>query len=171
MPAPSSTKKGYVSRADLATKFNVTIQTIKNWEQAGMPVDHRDSGKTGTTWYNEQDVMDWYDETQNSDEDIDDAKLRKTKAEATLKELEVIKANNQSIDIKLSIQLYERQCSNIRAKLIALSSALAGAISDSSTYQERLEVTQEAIASILTELTIDKMSVKDWTKVIKDNDK
>jgi hypothetical protein len=161
----------YLTRQDVAQRFGKNILTIKSWELKGLPIHHQSPGERGRKYYIAEDVDAWYAENEKAPPKIEEADRRKKHADATLAEIKVTKAVYDVIDIKTSIAIYDRQCSNIRAKLVSLGSALAGRIPDISNYQERYQAINSEIALILTELSVDKMSVKEWQKIIKDSER
>lgn len=158
-----------VNRQQLSKKYNVTVQTIKNWAMKGMPV-HQESAGTNPALYDEAKVHEWYLDTQESTTDMAQAELRKKVADCTLAELRVAKASYKSIPISLCMSLYKEQVGNVSANLNALPASIAAKIPDISSFQERQDIVEAEITRCLAMLTISSRSLKDWQKIARDHD-
>lgn len=158
-----------INRQELAKKFGVTIATINNYQIKGLPVHHKDPGDKGSFWFDEEACQEWYIDNIETDE-MHDVDLRKKTADAVLAELKVLKANYQSINTHLVLDIYKEQCGNISSSLKSLITVIAAKIPDISTYAERTDLIETEILNTLKLLTVGENSLDDWEKIARDAD-
>jgi phage terminase Nu1 subunit (DNA packaging protein) len=155
--------KNPISKQDLARTLGVSIATIGAWLQEGMPVHFQ--GKKGVaSEYILEDVMAWVAAKNSPDESMQEAKLRKECAQASLAELELQKERGELIEITEVATLVAKEYSTIRAKLLGLPSKLSGIIYSLQSQKEVREVLDNAFREILEELSADASIVKSKEK-------
>jgi transposase len=165
MPAPAKSKAGYLSRTEVAKRFGITVTTVNNWVNRGMPVHHKDEGKTGTAWYREEDVDTWFNENEKQKEGIEEAELRRKVADATLAEIKVAKERGELVAMDSVLSIISNELGNVRAKLINLSGLIAPHIYTAS-LADRISIVDNAVEQILNEITVDKLTTKQLKKKI-----
>lgn len=123
----------------LCALLGKTDRTIRTWVNEGMP-----SKKEGrTTTYYWPDVLAWYvdrmatetrgmagefapdEEAEDEKESLRTATLRKTRAEADLKQLALSKMRGEVIDIASAKERLDRMFGNLRTQLLGMAPKLA----------------------------------------------
>lgn len=155
--------QGLVTRSDLCAKYKVTPTTFNNYEKQGMPCEYVDTTTSrNVRYYDPVKVEEWYNNHFNTSESSDEADLRKKRAEATLSEIKVMKARGELISSDAVIAFISAELATVRSKLIALSGIIAPHIyiDDLST---RVKIVDDAVQDILSEITSDQLTAKDWS--------
>jgi hypothetical protein len=167
MSAPAKEKLGYLSRTQVAQRFGVTATTVQNWVNRpnGMQVHHKDDGKTGTAWFLEKDVVQWYSENEERSTSMEEAELRKKVADAVLAEIKVQKEMATLVAMDSVLSIISHELGTVRAKLINLSGLIAPHIYTAS-LADRISIVDNAVEQILNEITVDKLTTKQLKKKI-----
>lgn len=158
---PSSTLGRILSQAELAALLGIQPRTVRTWERRGCPVVER--GKRGRpSKYNSADVIRWREEQavlavtgDVSGIDIDEARRRKTVAEAALAEMELATRRSDLVEIEQVGAAVEAEYAIVRANFTSLPGEIALDLENlpAVEIQERLSA---KVSEILTELTADE---------------
>lgn len=147
---------------EAATILGRTPTTLKAWFGKGCPVMQRGGGK-GLKWrICPADVIAWRESivAQNAlgdtkTLDIEEARRRKTAAEAGLVELELAKQKREVIELDEIAQAIAEDYANCRAKLLALPTKLAPQLSGVEEVAAMEAIIAMAIHEALEELVSD----------------
>ncbi|MBB4287678.1 terminase small subunit [Roseospira goensis] len=120
-----------VSQTELAAIMGVTAMTVRAWERKGMPVARKGSrGRPGQ--YNTADVMRWRAEQaaqaatgDTNAMDMEEAKRRKTAAEAALAEMDLALRRGELVDVETVGRLVAEEYATVRANIMAMPGELA----------------------------------------------
>lgn len=119
-----------VGRAELAEIFGVSVASVDHWLRSGAPCDA--SGATAK--FNTAEMVDWriaqaverVTESAPADSDtLDDARRRKTQAEAELAEIEVAEKRGEVVNIAEAARTVAEEYAAVRAKLLGIPGRLA----------------------------------------------
>jgi phage terminase Nu1 subunit (DNA packaging protein) len=118
-----------VGRTELAEIFGVSLTTVDHWTRAGAPHDSSGSGPK----FNTAEVVDWRvaqavekaTEAAPADQTLDEARRRKTQAEAELAEIELAEKRGQVVQIGEAAKLVAEEYTAVRSRLLAIPNKLA----------------------------------------------
>lgn len=147
---------GLITKQELSSALNLSISSIENYQQAGMPVAIR--GKQGIpNYYDLQIVTDWIADNVsiNKAPDYDEAKLRKLTADAQLAEVKLAQEVGELIKMQDAVNQVSATFSRIRSKLLAIPSNLSGVLYTMDNQREVNEYLDHHIRQILEELIVD----------------
>ncbi len=150
--------KKSLNKSELSETFSVTIRTIDDWTRRGCP--HTSKGRKGQGWgFSLPDVVKWRVEylisTGSSNgkiKSLQGAQLRKTMAEAALKELELSTAMGKLIPKDIAITIIQKLIANCRARLLALPNKLAPIALSTKSVNGMKEIIENGIHDALREL-------------------
>lgn len=117
-----------MNKRTLAESFRVSLPTIDEWIRRGCPVESR--GSNGKEWvfalhkvvgWRVEDLLSRLTSSVGKDEDIKEAELRKVKAEADLKELEVAKKRGELIDARAVRKVWSDAMAVFRTRVLGLA--------------------------------------------------
>lgn len=142
-----------LSQTDLARFFGVTPTTIRAWERRSCPVVR--TGRKGVqAIYNTAAVIRWREEQavlaasgDTAGMDMEEARRRKTAAEAALAELELSVKRGEYVEIEQVGRVVEDEYATIRANF----TSLAGDIAADLENLKAVEI-QEALAAKVSEI-------------------
>lgn len=161
--AEKKIKTEWLTVTQAAARFGVTDRTFRRWVEQGLPIHAKSAKNRQIEWL---PALAWYVQSQMpppeaapavpvapEHETINQALLRRTKADADLKEHEL------GVRRKLYVQVTQVQntiadlATRIRAKLLAVPGKLAPELEgmDKAEMQERLEIEMIHILSELKE--------------------
>lgn len=114
---------------ETASLLGVTRQSVDRWMKLGCPYVERADPRTGKQWQlSLPDVVGWRERRaveaaigDTSKLDIDEARRRKTAAEAALAELELAKQRGEVVAISVVQQVVGDQLSACRSKLLGVA--------------------------------------------------
>ncbi len=123
-----------VTKSQLAETFGVAFTTVTHWVRRGCPFEQR--GHKGHSWeFNTANVARWREEQaalaaagDTTKMDFDEAKRRKTAAEAALSELELSKARGDVVEIDDVEGVWTEIVTAFRAKTLAIAPKAAPAL-------------------------------------------
>lgn len=146
-----------VNKARILKEFNISTAAFNNYSQMGMPC--ADQGRGGqTSKYDLEAVRAWLQENVKSqNEELNQAKLRKAIADASLAELELEKERGLVIPIADVIERVGAEYTNIRAKLLGLASQLCDELAVLNDKKSVKHLLESKIREILEELTADDL--------------
>lgn len=118
-----------VGRTDLAEIFGVSATAVDHWMRSGAPCDR----STSPVKFNTAEVVDWriaqaVDLVSDEPKDgatLDDARRRKTQAEAELAEIEVAEKRGEVVNIAEAARTVAEEYAAVRAKLLGIPGRLA----------------------------------------------
>jgi phage terminase Nu1 subunit (DNA packaging protein) len=145
------------NRTQIARILEITPPTVTEYVARGMP--YRQQGRKGLPWlFAVNECVAWVrqQDRANSVEDptsIDEARLRREVAEATLKEIELAKARSQVVDVQAVADAVGDMLGNVRARLLALGPKLAPLVYRSETLPEVRQVIDDGIHDVLSEIS------------------
>jgi phage terminase Nu1 subunit (DNA packaging protein) len=151
-----------VTQADLADIFGVTTATIRAWAKRGMPV--LEAGGSGRpSKFNTADCIRWreaqasIDAADDGDDKVseEEAKRRKTLAEAMLAELKLEVARGRLVRIDVVADEVEDAFANVRARMIAIAGNLALTLTNEPSPAAIRDRIYQEISKALNELAID----------------
>lgn len=153
-------QEGLIVKQELCNALDLSIKTIDNYIGQGMPVAIRGS-KGRPHQFDLEQCKVWIAAnvrgqggTEN-DENLNEAKLRKLQAEASLAEIELQRERAELVEIEEVAKQVASEYSTVRAKLLALPTKVSGIIYSLQSQREVTEVLDNAIREILQELTAD----------------
>ncbi len=149
-----------VSQTDLAAIMGVTAMTVRAWERKGMPVARKGSrGRPGQ--YNTADVIRWRAEQaaqaatgDTNAMDMEEAKRRKTAAEAALAEMDLALRRGELIEVDTVGRLVAEEYATVRANIMAMPGELAPDL-EHRTVLEIEELLSTKVTEILDALAAD----------------
>lgn len=156
-----------VGQDELADMFGVSPKTVAAWKRSGMPAD--ESTRPMTFVVNE--CIKWRETKIKEQADgselkieIDEAKRRKTLAEARRVEIEVEVRRGELVSVEQVGKEIENDYAKVKAKLTALPSKLAPILATVDTPNECKIYLEQAIHEALTELAAMDFEVDDDSK-------
>lgn len=142
-----------VNQAQLAAIFDVQPITIRAWERKGCPVEKKGGGGVRSA-YNTAAVIRWREEQaalaatgDTTSISMDDAKLRKTAAEAALAELDLSVKRGEYVLIEEVGAVVADEYATIRANFTSLPGDIAADLEN----LKAVEI-QEALAAKVSEI-------------------
>lgn len=150
-----------VNLAELADINGVSLPTARSWPRRGCPYVQK--GGAGREWqFNTADVAQWREEQaalaavgDTSTLDIEEARRRKTAAEAAMVELDLAKRRGELVEIESIADIVGEEYTRLRARLLALPVKMAPMMETAASLQERRETIENAITECLAELSAD----------------
>lgn len=146
---------------ELAAHLDVTRQTVDRWLKAGCPYVTKADRDAGKEW--ELDlaaVVDWRKDREvekaigtASGATIDEAKRRKTAAEAELAELDLAERRGQVVAVAAVMKFFGDQVSSARARLLALPTKAAPLMVPITDVVEAREQLDAIVRECLNELS------------------
>lgn len=148
----------HVNRSELAEVFGKSLPTISTWVTKGCPVVER--GRRGKEWtFDTAAVADWLEQqtVANLQGDtsglvMEEAKRRKTAAEAALAELELAKAREQVIEASEVEKAWADLILSFRAKMLSVPPKMAPVVIVAVNVAEVERLLDDAIREALSEL-------------------
>lgn len=142
-----------VNQAELAALFGVSTVTIRAWERKGLPVERK--GGTGrASSYNTAAVARWREEQaalaatgDTSAMDMEEARRRKTAAEAALAELDLSIRRGDYVLIEEVGSIVADEYATIRANFTSLPGDIAADLENLTAVE-----IQEALAAKVSEI-------------------
>lgn len=142
-----------VSQSELAEIWGKNPATIRAWVRAGCPIIKKGRGGARSE-YNTADVAAWREQQAAlgaggdlNAMDIDEARRRKTAAEAALAELELAIKKGRYVEIEEVGSAVAEEYAEVRAKLLSLPSDMADSLQHLTVAE-----TQEALAAKISEI-------------------
>ena len=154
--------KKIINKQETCELLNISSPTFLKLVVNGLPFIKR-GGTGGKAWsLNKEQVVTWYDDhyRQKNNPTQINFQQRKIQADAILKEIQVAKLRGELISQDAMMTVVAQDYTNVRAKLLSLSSIVAPIIY-TSNLNERKEIIDDAIREILDELTADTIDVND----------
>ncbi|KAB2970324.1 terminase small subunit [Zoogloea sp.] len=145
-----------VDRNQLVEEMQIGHSTLTKYISQGLPyVDRGGSGRLAT--FDLEACKQWrqerYGKTADDDESMQQARLRKLQAEASLAELELQKSHGQVIPIEDVAEELADLFSKIKSQLLALPVITAGLVYGKETVREIQAIIDEQIRIVLIELS------------------
>lgn len=152
-----------VTKSQLAEKFGVHTSTIDKYQHLGMPLHERGNRRKGESTYDLEACVQWKEEqfsdTEQS-ESMQEARLRKLQAEASLVELELEKQKGTVVSIEDVTQELANKFSLVKTRMLALSAKLPGLLIGMQNEREMQDVIDREIRVVLTELVYAAAPIK-----------
>lgn len=147
-----------VNRSELAEVFGKSLPTISTWITKGCPVVER--GRRGKEWvFDTADVANWLEQVavtniqgDTSKLDMDEAKRRKTAAEAALAELDLAKARGEVIESATVEKAWSDLILSFRAKVLSVPPKMAPMLIVAGDVAEIERLLDDSLREALTEL-------------------
>ena len=146
-----------VNKKDLADTLGISLPTVGDWVAKGCPAIQRGgNGDAGVkAWvFNTADVMKWREQQivistigDSRSMDIDEARCRKTAAEASITELDLAVQKGELIEVSVVADTVGQDYANCRAKLLNITARLIGELT-----QDQCDMIDREIREALTEL-------------------
>jgi len=150
-----------VSQIDLAAILGVSTQTVRSWERQGMPVLSKTS-RGHAAQYNTAEVIRWRGEqltlAAGGDADAmdwEEARRRKTAAEAALAEMDVAQRRGELVEVASVGQLVTEEYATVRANILAMPGELAPDL-EHLTVLEIEELLTSKVTEVLDALSADE---------------
>lgn len=144
-----------VTKTQLAEKFGVHTSTIDKYQHLGMPLHERGNRRKGESTYDLEACVQWKEEqfsdTEQS-ESMQEARLRKLQAEASLAELELEKQKGTVVAIEDVAAELAGTFATIKTRVLALSSKLPGLLIGKQSEREMQDVIDRELRIVLIEL-------------------
>jgi phage terminase Nu1 subunit (DNA packaging protein) len=130
-----------LNRSELSDALGKSLRTIDAWREKGCPAEMRIGCKGRPEYqFNLAAVLEWYGAERERrgyergvesprNEDYDEARARKTAAEATLREIDVQKARGLLANIETVADALEREHTAVREHFLNIPGKLAGRLS------------------------------------------
>lgn len=143
-----------VNKKDLSDTLGISLPTVGDWVSKGCPVVQH--GGNGREWiFNTADVAKWREQQiivstigDSQRMDFEEAKRRKTAAEASMAELDLAVQKGELIEIAVVSDSVGEDYANCRAKLMNITSRLIGELN-----QDQCDMVDSEIREALTELS------------------
>lgn len=147
-----------VSRAELAKLFAVDVTTVDGWRRRGCPVV--EGGRGVAPRFNTAAVHVWLVERAEAKAraaraetiDLDEARGRKTMAEAELAELELGHVRGELVQIDTVAELVEASFSTVRLRLLAVPAKVAARVAPVRQPAKVRRILEDEFAEVLEEL-------------------
>jgi phage terminase Nu1 subunit (DNA packaging protein) len=147
------------SLLETASICGVDKTAVRAWITQGCPARESYRGKVREWRLNIGQVLRWKEKRaveavqgDTSKLDIDEAKRRKTAAEAALAELELAKQRGELVPLQAIAEIVGDAFANVRARLLSLPSALAPQVVHMTAAESRA-ILESAIDDVLGELS------------------
>ncbi|MDX6806326.1 terminase small subunit [Terrihabitans rhizophilus] len=149
-----------VTQADLAALFGITVVTVRAWERKGLPIVAK-GGKGKASTYNTAAVARWREEQvalaatgDTNAMDIEEARRRKTAAEAALAEMDLAIRRGEYVLVEAVGAVVEAEYATIRANFSSMPGDIAGDL-EHLQASEIEELLATKVSEILNELSAD----------------
>lgn len=160
-----------VSQIELATLFGVVPLTIKAWERKGMPVHQAPDGPGRAGKYNTADIIRWREQQMsaqalgdNRSMEMEEAKRRKTAAEAASAELDLEIKRNNYVPVAEVANVVEAEYSNVRANFLSMPGEIAADL-EHKTVIEIEELLSLKVTEILSALSAEDKYIGDDVEI------
>lgn len=145
---------------ELAEVLGVNRSTVNDWLGQGCPYLEKPDQSRGIGWkFSVAAVVAWLRKrdvdraiSDTSKMDIDEARLRKTAAEAALAELELAKQRGEVVSITVVTEIVGEQLSACKAKLLTLPSRAAPLVAPLIDRIECRDILDGVVREVLDEL-------------------
>lgn len=149
------------SMNELAGLMGVTRQTIDRWLKQGCPFVERADRDRGREWaLSLPAVIEWREKLaveraigDTSKLDIDEARRRKTAAEAALAELELTKQRGEVVALSVVATVIGDQLSACKARLLSIPTKVSPLVATATNVQECRDLLDGAVREALDEIT------------------
>lgn len=149
-----------VSQLELASLFGVSVVTVRAWQRKGLPVLEK-GGRGKPSIYNTAAVARWREEQaalaasgDTSAMDMDEARRRKTAAEAALAEMDLAIRRGEYVLIEEVGAAVEAEYATIRANFSSMPGDISGDL-EHLRASEIEELLANKVSEILNELSAD----------------
>ena len=150
----------FFSMNELSTLLGVHRNTVTNWLRAGCPYVEQGDRSRGKEWqFDLPAVVEWRERRaveaaigDTSKLDIDEAKRRKTAAEAALAELELATKRGEVVAVSVVQQVVGDQLSACRAKLLSIPSKMGPMVAPLTDVRECTALLEAVQREALDEL-------------------
>lgn len=164
-----------VSKRELAEKWNCHQSTIDRYLIEGMPFLTKGNRRDGLSTFDLEACTEWRNaklglQEGHEDETMQQARLRKLQAEASLAELELEQQKGTVVAVEDVAQELANVFSTVKTRLLALSAKLPGLVIGMTTEREMQDVIDREIRTVLTELTNQYAVDKADEEAAEDND-
>lgn len=156
---PSAVESPLVSQMQLAGIFGVKTDTIRAWERMGCPVEHR-GGRGLASAYRPADVIRWREEQATlaaagdvSKLDLNEARRRKTVAEAALAEIDLARARGEIAEVSIMTRELGNALAATLARLMAVGAKLAPTLEFATDAASRKNMIDDAIAEAVHDIS------------------
>lgn len=150
-----------LNKSDMADCLGISRTAFSQWIKKGCPYEQKGS-QSGQWVFDTAAVIRWREEQaalnamgDTADIDLDEARRRKTAAEAALVEIEVSKRRGEVIEIEHVAEAVGEDYANVKAKLLALPTKLAPQLIGMENPVEIQAILADMITEALEELTVD----------------
>lgn len=147
-----------LNRSQLAEAFAVDLLTVDRWRTQGCPFEKR--GRN--ILFIVSEVHKWVVSTKvraavssTSPADLDEARARKTSAQAQLAEIELQRERGEVVPILEVADAVGVEYAAVRSRLLAIPPKLAPLMVNTQTARESRELLEQAIHEALSELSSD----------------
>lgn len=154
----SKTGGRIVSRQELSEFLAVDLKTVDGWIRRGCPMLGR-GGRGKPHAFNLAHVVEWLRDTARRSTaeasaaiSLDEARQRKTAAEAELAELELGHARGELVQIDTAAELFEATLSTVRLRLLAVPAKVAARVAPVRTPAKVRRILEDEFAEVLEEL-------------------
>lgn len=149
--------------AELTEFLEVHRNTVRAWLKRGCPYVQEAVPARAQPWqFNLAEVVRWREDQaalaavgDTAQLDIQEARRRKTAAEAALVELDLALRKKEIIEIESIAEVVGTEYANCRARLLAIPSKLAPILQTVEGIAEKRDAIEGAIVEALTELSFD----------------
>ena len=156
---PSAVESPLVSQTQLAGIFGVKTDTIRAWERQGCPVE-RKGGRGVAAQYRSADVIRWREEQSMlaaagnvAKLDLNEARRRKTVAEAALAEIALLKSQGELVELSIMRRELGDALRASLARLTAVGPKLAPMIGLATDVACRQEMIDAAILEAIHDIS------------------
>lgn len=147
-----------VSRAELSEFLAVDLTTVDGWIRRGCPMIER-GGRGRAHSFNLAHVVGWLRDTARSSSaegaaaiSLDEARQRKTAAEAELAELELGHARGELVQIDTVAELLEATLSTVRLRLLGVPAKVAARLAPVRTPAKCRRILEDEFSDVLNEI-------------------
>lgn len=151
-----------LSQGDIATYFEVRPATVRDWERAGCPVERKAEKAGQASLYRLADVHAWLLQREREREstsstgpalDLNEARRRKTAAEATLAEISLAKVRGRYVELEVMAEVMADAAAAVTARLQQIGAKLAPMLELADGATARQEMIDAAVNEALHELS------------------
>lgn len=151
-----SNRFGPMNRAEISEALQVDLNTVDKWRRRGCP--HKKKGRTVA--FKLHEVITWLMEREREATtaatgaiDLDEARKRKTAAEAGLAELALKRETGEVVSIDVIAKTVGKEYAACRARLLAIPAKLAPLLRNATNARECRSLLEGAICEALDELS------------------
>jgi len=148
-----------VSRADLAEILRVSLPTVDSWIRRGLPVAKK-GGRGRAYEFDLADVIQWRVDQAEAGVaaerdviDFEEARARKTTAEAEIAEADARQRRGELVEIDTVAELLEQKLSTVRLRMLAVPSKVAPRVATLRSVPKVRRVLEDEFADVLDELS------------------